>query len=159
MCPDGRLVVLTIALNENGEFGYRAMKDAMVAALDHLVRERLLRPEELRRMAIPVGAQSEKDFRAPFFPARAIRRSADRAPRSVQRRGPVLGPVPNRCRRGCVRGAVGGVRARRPFSNAGGRIGRRYAHSAGRAGAGQARPAVNESFGTTPQWLTGDEGG
>ncbi|MGB9303963.1 MAG: SAM-dependent methyltransferase [Mycobacterium sp.] len=68
MCPDGRLVVLTMALDENGEFGYRAMNDAMVAALDDLVRGRLLRPEELRRMAIPVVARSEEDFRAPFSP-------------------------------------------------------------------------------------------
>lgn len=68
LCPHGRLVVLTMALDENGEFGYRAMNDAMTAALDDLVHEGLLRSEELRRMVIPLVARSERDFRAPFSP-------------------------------------------------------------------------------------------
>ncbi len=69
LCPGGQLVVLTMALDEDGEFGYRPMNDALVAALNDQVRDGLLRPEELRRMAIPVLARSEKDFRAPFAPS------------------------------------------------------------------------------------------
>jgi salicylate 1-O-methyltransferase len=68
LCPDGRLVVLTMALDEDGEIGYRAMNDALYAGLNDQVSEGLLRPDELLRMAIPVFARSEKDFRAPFSP-------------------------------------------------------------------------------------------
>ncbi|MDC8982312.1 SAM-dependent methyltransferase [Mycobacterium marinum] len=68
LCPGGRLVVLTMALDEHGHFGYRPMNDALVAALNDQVRDGLLRPEELRRMAIPVVARAEKDLRAPFAP-------------------------------------------------------------------------------------------
>jgi hypothetical protein len=69
LAPGGRLVVLTMALDEDGEFGYRPMNDALVAALNDQLRDGLLRPEELRRMAIPLLARSEKDFRAPFAPS------------------------------------------------------------------------------------------
>jgi hypothetical protein len=69
LCPGGRLVVLTMALYEDGEFGYRPMNDALIAALNDQVSDGLLRPEELRRMAIPILARSETDFRAPFAPS------------------------------------------------------------------------------------------
>jgi len=68
LCPDGRLVVLTMALDEDGEFGYRSMNDALYAGLTEQVSDGLLQREELLRMAIPLFARSEKDFRAPFFP-------------------------------------------------------------------------------------------
>jgi hypothetical protein len=68
LCPDGRLVVLTMALDEDGEFGYRAMNDALYAGLNDQVADGLLHPDELRRMAIPLFARNEKDFRAPFSP-------------------------------------------------------------------------------------------
>jgi len=68
LCPAGRLVVLTMAVQEDGEFGYRPLNEAMMAGLDDQVRDGLLRPEEVRRMALPVVARSEKDFRAPFAP-------------------------------------------------------------------------------------------
>ncbi|CAM4091770.1 SAM dependent carboxyl methyltransferase [Mycobacterium basiliense] len=68
LCPGGRLVVITMALDDHGEFGYRSMNDALVAALKDQVRDGLLNPDELRRMAIPVVARSEKDFLAPFAP-------------------------------------------------------------------------------------------
>lgn len=69
LAPGGRLVVLTMALDDDGQFGYRSMNDALIAALREQVDDRLLQPEELRRMSVPVYARSEKDFRAPFAPS------------------------------------------------------------------------------------------
>ena len=68
LAPDGRLVVLTMAVDEYGEFGYRAMNDALYATLNDQVSDGLLHRDELRRMALPVFARDEKDFRAPFSP-------------------------------------------------------------------------------------------
>ena len=68
LCPDGRLVVLTMALDEDGEFGYRAMNDALYAGLNDQVSGGLIHRDELRRMAIPLVARTEQDFRAPFSP-------------------------------------------------------------------------------------------
>ena len=69
LCPQGRLVVLTMAIDADGEFGYRAMNDALYAGLNDQVAKGLLHRDELRRMAIPLVARSEKDFRAPFSPS------------------------------------------------------------------------------------------
>ncbi|MCV7195903.1 SAM-dependent methyltransferase [Mycobacterium angelicum] len=68
LCPAGRLVVLTMAVQEDGEFGYRPLNEAIMAGLHDQVREGWLRPEEVQRMALPIVARSEKDFRAPFAP-------------------------------------------------------------------------------------------
>lgn len=69
LAPNGRLVVLTMAVDEEGQFGYRAMNDALVEAVLDQVRQGLLREEEWRRMTIPVVARSEADLRAPFAPS------------------------------------------------------------------------------------------
>lgn len=66
--PAGRLVVLTMAVQEDGEFGYRPLNEAIMAGLDDQLREGLLSSEEVQRMALPIVARSEKDFRAPFAP-------------------------------------------------------------------------------------------
>ncbi|MHA7650674.1 class I SAM-dependent methyltransferase [Mycobacterium sp. ML4] len=68
MCPGGKLVVLTMALDEDGDFGYRPMNEAIMATLDELAGQGLVRGEEVRRMVIPLVARTEKDFRAPFAP-------------------------------------------------------------------------------------------
>ena len=68
LCPEGRLVALTMAVGEDGEFGYRQLNDTLVAALNDQVRDGLLHRNELQRMVIPTYARSEKDFRAPFSP-------------------------------------------------------------------------------------------
>ncbi len=68
LAPGGRLVVLTQAVDEDGTVGFKALLDAIVAALDDRARDGLLSKEELRRLAIPTFARSEKDFRAPFAP-------------------------------------------------------------------------------------------
>ncbi|WP_406815148.1 SAM-dependent methyltransferase [Mycobacterium sp. M23085] len=68
LAPEGRLVVLTLAADEDGTAGFGPLLDAIIEALADQAREGVLRSEELRRMAIPTVARSEKDFRAPFAP-------------------------------------------------------------------------------------------
>jgi salicylate 1-O-methyltransferase len=69
LAPGGRLVVLTTALDENGEFGYRPLLDAMMAVLGELTTDGLLRADEVHRMAIPTVGRRAADFLAPFAPS------------------------------------------------------------------------------------------
>lgn len=69
LAPDGRLVVLTLAADEDDTAGFAALLEAVVEAVDEQARSGLLRPDEARRMAIPVFPRAEKDFRAPFSPS------------------------------------------------------------------------------------------
>lgn len=62
----GRLVVLTMAQTDEGEFGYRSVLKAMYVSLLALVSAGLVRPEEARRMAIPTVGRSRTQFLAPF---------------------------------------------------------------------------------------------
>ena len=64
--PGGRLVVLTMAVDEAGGFGYGPLVQAIYDALLALVEEGFLATEEVRRMAIPTVARSREEFRAPF---------------------------------------------------------------------------------------------
>jgi len=66
LCPGGRLVVLTMALGQSGDFGYRPVLQAMYAALLDLVEQGFLAKEEVRRMAIPTVGRSHADLAAPF---------------------------------------------------------------------------------------------
>jgi SAM dependent carboxyl methyltransferase len=66
LCPGGRLAVMTMAVDENGEFGYRPLLNAMYTALVDMVDDGFLSGEELRRMVIPTVARSRADFLAPF---------------------------------------------------------------------------------------------
>ena len=62
----GRLVVLTMATDNEGRFGYNAVLDAMYATLLVMVGDGFLSAEELRRMAIPTVGRSKQDFAEPF---------------------------------------------------------------------------------------------
>jgi hypothetical protein len=64
--PGGRLVVLTMCVDEAGNFGYRSLLEAMYAALIDLVEEGLVHRDEAQRMAIPTVGRSDADLRAPF---------------------------------------------------------------------------------------------
>jgi hypothetical protein len=66
MRPGGRLVVLTMATDDEGSFGYTQLLEAIYATLVAMVGEGFLRAEELRRMAIPTVARTRADFTEPF---------------------------------------------------------------------------------------------
>ena len=64
--PGGKLIVLTMALREDDDFGYRAAVETLYEALLDLVGEGLISSEEMGRMAIPTFARSRADLMAPF---------------------------------------------------------------------------------------------
>jgi hypothetical protein len=60
--------VMTLGVDEDGEFGYRPLLSALVDALDELAAGGLVAADELHRMCIPTVGRSEADFLAPFAP-------------------------------------------------------------------------------------------
>jgi hypothetical protein len=66
LCPGGRLVLLTMAVDEAGDFGYRPLLEAMYAGLLKMTEEGFVSAEEARRMTIPTVGRSHADFLAPF---------------------------------------------------------------------------------------------
>ena len=69
LCPGGRLLVMTQALDEDGNGGLRQMMTAMLDALAEMAGAGALTGDELARMCIPTVARAEADFRAPFAPS------------------------------------------------------------------------------------------
>jgi salicylate 1-O-methyltransferase len=68
LSPGGRLVVLTMAIDDEGRFGYRALLDAIVAGLAVLRDGDLLTDDEVRGISVPMVGRSAEDFRVPFAP-------------------------------------------------------------------------------------------
>lgn len=66
LCPGGRLVILSMATDDNGEFGYQPLLHAMYGTLMEMADRGFLSPEELHRMTIPTVGRSREDFLAPF---------------------------------------------------------------------------------------------
>jgi hypothetical protein len=66
LCSGGRLVVLTMAVDDKGDFGYRPVLKAMYATLVEMVDTGFLQADELQRMAIPTVGRSREEFLAPF---------------------------------------------------------------------------------------------
>ncbi len=64
--PGGRLVVMTMAADDAGDFGHRAVLETMYATLKELVAEGFIREAELRRMTIPTVSRSREELAAPF---------------------------------------------------------------------------------------------
>ena len=62
----GRLVVLTMAADDRGEFGYGALLQAMYASLVEMTHSGFMQEEELRRMVIPTVGRRRADLLAPF---------------------------------------------------------------------------------------------
>ena len=69
LCPGGRLVITTMAIGDDCEFGYQPLLAAMMDGLDELVTDGLLTADEMSRMCIPTVGRSEADFVAPFAPS------------------------------------------------------------------------------------------
>jgi salicylate 1-O-methyltransferase len=68
LCPGGRLVVLTTAVGDDGEFGHRPLFRSMVAELADLVAQELITEDEVHRMCIPMVSRRAADFLSPFAP-------------------------------------------------------------------------------------------
>jgi SAM dependent carboxyl methyltransferase len=62
----GRLVVVTMAVDQEGNFGYRSLLEAMYATLMDMVEKGFVRAEEVRQMVIPTVGRSQADLAAPF---------------------------------------------------------------------------------------------
>ncbi len=69
LAPGGRLVVLTLGLDDDGLPGFAGVMAAMLAGLHGMADAGTLRPEELLRMAIPTVGRTEEDLLAPFAPS------------------------------------------------------------------------------------------
>ena len=64
--PGGRLVVITMALTDDGDFGYRPLLAAIYGALLDLVGEAFIKEAEVERMVIPTVGRCRAEFMAPF---------------------------------------------------------------------------------------------
>ena len=64
--PGARLVVLTMAIDDNGDFGYRPVVDALYDTLVDMVDRGLIRKEEFQRMVIPTVGRTRTQFTEPF---------------------------------------------------------------------------------------------
>ena len=62
----GRLVVLSMAVDEHGDFGYRPIVAAIYGGIMDLVEEGFVKEEEAWRMVIPTFGRSRQEFMAPF---------------------------------------------------------------------------------------------
>ncbi|CAM3395665.1 SAM-dependent methyltransferase [Mycobacterium frederiksbergense] len=69
LCPGGRVVVMTMAVAENGEFGYRPLFAALMAELAELVQREVISADELTGMCIPISGRRAVDFTTPFAPS------------------------------------------------------------------------------------------
>jgi hypothetical protein len=68
LCPGGRLVVLTTAIGDDGEFGHRPLFRSMHIELADLVAQGLVTEDEMHRMCIPIVSRGAADYFAPFAP-------------------------------------------------------------------------------------------
>jgi hypothetical protein len=69
LSPGGRLVVMTMGIGEDGDFGYRPLLEATVDTLAELGARELVTEDEVRRMTIPIAGRRARDFLSPFAPS------------------------------------------------------------------------------------------
>jgi hypothetical protein len=69
LSPGGRLVVMTMGIGEDGEFGYRPLLDATVETLAELVARGVASEDETNRMTVPIVGRRARDFLSPFAPS------------------------------------------------------------------------------------------
>jgi hypothetical protein len=69
LSPGGRLVVMTMAIGEDGDAGFRPLLAAMTAGLDELASDGLITVDEVSRMCLPTFGRRARDFTAPFAPS------------------------------------------------------------------------------------------
>ena len=66
LVPGGRLVVATMATDDDGAFGYRPLVESLYDALGEMVDAGLASPAEKAAMAIPTVGRSRAELLAPF---------------------------------------------------------------------------------------------
>jgi hypothetical protein len=66
LAPGGRLVVLAMATDDAGDFGYEAQVASLYAALEDMEARGDITAAELARMAIPTYGRTRAEFAAPF---------------------------------------------------------------------------------------------
>jgi hypothetical protein len=74
LSPGGRLVVMTLAIGEAGDVGYRPLLDGVMETLVEMSARNLVTEDEVRRMTIPIVGRRERDFLSPFAPSGTFER-------------------------------------------------------------------------------------
>lgn len=69
LSPGGRLVVMTMAIGDDGDFGYQPLLDATMNTLADLAARGLLTEDEVHGMSIPIVGRRARDFLSPFAPS------------------------------------------------------------------------------------------
>ncbi len=69
LSPGGRLVVLTTALGEDGDFGYRPLFRSILDTLAEMVTDGVVHADEVAGMSLPIAGRRAVDFAAPFAPS------------------------------------------------------------------------------------------
>jgi hypothetical protein len=69
LAPGGRLVVMTLGIGEDGEFGYWPLLDATVDTLTELAARGITSEDETHRMTVPIVGRRARDFLSPFAPS------------------------------------------------------------------------------------------
>jgi salicylate 1-O-methyltransferase len=69
LCTGGRLVVMTLAVGEDGERGFGPLVAALTDALTELTSAGVVSADEVNRMCLPIVGRTAADFRAPFAPS------------------------------------------------------------------------------------------
>lgn len=69
LSPGGRLVVMTMGVDERGGVGFDPVIDVLINALGDLVSAGVVSEAERRAMSIPIVGRTAKDFQSPFAPS------------------------------------------------------------------------------------------
>lgn len=69
LSPGGRLVVMTMGVDENGGVGFDPVIDALADTLADLVAADVVTEAERRAMSIPIVGRTAEDFHSPFAPS------------------------------------------------------------------------------------------
>jgi salicylate 1-O-methyltransferase len=69
LCDGGRLVVMTLAVGEDGERGFGPLVAAISDTLAELRSAGVVTADEVGRMCLPIVGRSAADFREPFAPS------------------------------------------------------------------------------------------
>jgi hypothetical protein len=69
LSPGGRLVVMTLATDEDDEMGFRPLLDAIAETLAELSAGGTITEVELSAMSVPLVGRNAKEFTSPFAPS------------------------------------------------------------------------------------------